>query len=85
MCGGTGCSTRVEGLDAADCCATEIEDSGILCEDAGMAPCFIDDGKNLRLPSGSQCKLNQWQRQTSLALPYTLFLPTILCLLPTHW
>lgn len=45
-CGGSGCSTRgAPSLGAADCCASEIVKSGILCEVAGRAPCVVADGK----------------------------------------
>lgn len=44
QCGGTGCSS-VGGPDlgAADCCATEIVDSGPACADAGIAPCVVGE------------------------------------------
>lgn len=41
-CGGVGCSTRVVGLGASDCCSTEIADSGELCSETGAAPCVVD-------------------------------------------
>ncbi len=40
-CGGSGCSVRPGG--SAQCCSSPIRDSGILCEDSGMAPCLISD------------------------------------------
>lgn len=42
VCGGVGCSTRVPGLSALDCCSTEIADAGVLCSDSGVAPCVVD-------------------------------------------
>ena len=42
MCGGPGCNPGANStLTSADCCATEIIDSGALCTDTGAAPCII--------------------------------------------
>lgn len=44
MCGGVGCAQaggNGSTLTEADCCATEIVDSGVLCVDTGAAPCII--------------------------------------------
>lgn len=40
-CGGIGCTPVNSTLTSADCCATEIVDSGSLCSDTGAAPCII--------------------------------------------
>ncbi|CAM9402588.1 unnamed protein product [Laminaria digitata] len=42
MCGGVGCTPDANStLTSADCCATEIIDSGSLCSETGAAPCII--------------------------------------------
>lgn len=38
FCGGDGCGT-IPGVDASQCCATIIEQSGIVCGDGVEAPC----------------------------------------------
>lgn len=47
-CGGSGCNRRAReaGLTSKDCCITAIEESGVLCEDSGTAPCIFGEGKN---------------------------------------
>ncbi|CAB1104288.1 unnamed protein product [Ectocarpus sp. CCAP 1310/34] len=41
-CGGSGCSSRAEGLNGDDCCTSNIASNGILCADSGAAPCIGD-------------------------------------------
>lgn len=46
ICGGDGCRKRAEAafLTPEDCCATNIEASGVYCDDSQSAPCIIDSG-----------------------------------------
>lgn len=41
-CGGSGCSSRGNGLTGFDCCQSKIVASGRLCSVTGQAPCFMD-------------------------------------------
>ncbi|CAM9835143.1 unnamed protein product [Scytosiphon promiscuus] len=65
VCGGEGCSGFGAdfGLDAHDCCATEIADEGDLCTTTGMAPCAIDnvvmEGKRRSKPPRAACAFLQ--------------------------
>ncbi|CAM9421032.1 unnamed protein product [Ascophyllum nodosum] len=45
QCGGSGCGSQAQrvGLSASDCCIGRITSAGVLCSDAGMAPCIIDE------------------------------------------
>lgn len=46
-CGGLGCSTLyLPDYNASDCCVINIENSGVMCEDSGTAPCILE-GKHL--------------------------------------
>lgn len=45
-CGGTGCALQNTTNGAADCCVTEIYDSGVLCVDSGEAPCIMTTGES---------------------------------------
>lgn len=47
-CGGSGCSqrARVVGLTSDDCCVTRIGESGVYCDDSGMAPCIIGESED---------------------------------------
>lgn len=46
MCGGVGCTpANTSSLTSADCCATEIVESGRFCDVTGVAPCIITTGK----------------------------------------
>lgn len=46
-CGDAGCRDRAEavGLDADDCCAQRISDSGVHCDDSEAAPCIVNNGE----------------------------------------
>lgn len=46
QCGGPGCDPgNSSTLTAADCCSSEIEQSGVLCDVTGTAPCIITTGE----------------------------------------
>ena len=45
-CGGEGCGS-IAGVDASQCCATNIIAAGASCADTGVAPCVVEAGEKI--------------------------------------
>lgn len=55
VCGGVGCTpANTSSLTAADCCASEIIESGVFCETSGAAPCIVTTGETRERGGGGE-------------------------------
>lgn len=46
-CGGEGCGS-IAGVDASQCCATNIIAAGASCADTNVAPCVVEAGEEIK-------------------------------------